>query len=176
MLEFTSALVNFAFNEIGVREETKNSGVRIAEYQRATTLGAGPYPWCAAFVAWCLRETLKDQYVAQLLVANKILPSVRNAESWRCKSAKAFDWESWAKNNKLHVIPNASALAKRGDIIVYDFSHIGIVALDQLPNERVVTAIEGNTNVKGWREGDGVYAKTRRADSNIVACYIRMPV
>lgn len=176
MIEFTNALVNYAFNEIGVREETKNSGVRIAEYQSATTLGPGPHPWCAAFTAWCLRQTLSDKAVVDSLVKNKILSSVSAVESWRCKSARVFDWEPWAKKNKLLVIPNAASLAKRGDFVVYDFSHMGIVALDQLTTERVITAIEGNTNIRGSRNGDGVYAKTRRVDPSVIACYIRMPI
>ncbi len=176
MMEFTSALVNYAFNEVGVREEQKNSGERISVYQTATTLGPGPYSWCAAFVAWCLQQTVREKYVARMLVDSRIIISAASIESWRCKSARAFDWEPWARANNLTVIPNAASPAKRGDIVVYDFSHIGIVALDQLPTERVITAIEGNTNIKGSRNGDGVYAKTRRADSSIIACYIRMPV
>ena len=174
MSEFTSTLVNFAFNEIGVREETKNSGARIAVYQEATTLGSGSYPWCAAFVAWCLKQTIETPAVAKELVSSGVVPSVAALNSWRCKSARAFDWEPWAKLRGLRVIPNASVLAKRGDIVVYDFSHIGIIALDQLSTERTITAIEGNTNYRGLRDGDGVYARTRKADGSVITCYIRI--
>jgi len=176
MIEFTSALVNYAFNEIGVRETSNNVGARIAEYQTATTLGSGAYPWCAAFAAWCLQKTLRDARVAQALVTAKIIPSLAAVELWRCKSARVFDWRPWAENAGLTIIPNAIAPAKRGDFVVYDFSHIGIVALDQLATENVITAIEGNTNIRGSRNGDGVYAKTRRVDPSVIACYIRMPI
>jgi len=172
--EFVETLVYTAFNEIGVREETKNAGTRIREYQTATTLGEGVYPWCAAFVSWCLKRTLESPQIEKLLRNQGILRPEVSTRTWRCRSARAFDWVPWARKNNLQVIENAVALARKGDIIVYDFSHIGIVAIDQLASEHHVVAIEGNTNYKGLRDGDGVYARHRPADPSIITAYIRV--
>jgi hypothetical protein len=120
-----------------------------------------------------LKKTLEEPAVLKELVAAKILPSIAGAEAWRCKSARAFDWEKWGETRKLAVIKNAIAPARRGDIVVYDFSHIGIIALDQLPGDTSITAIEGNTGIRG-RVNDGVYARTRKVDSSIIASYIRI--
>jgi hypothetical protein len=49
--------------------------------------------------------------------------------------------------------------ARAGDFVVFDFSHIGIVAADQKAVTDNIQTIEGNTNGKGERDGlagDGV--------------------
>lgn len=172
--EFVRVLFDYAFNEIGVREETRNAGTRIREYQTATSLGEGVYPWCAAFTAWCLKKTLEVPGVEKLLRKEGIIRPEVNIRTWRCRSARAFDWIPWARKNNLLVIPDAVELAKKGDIVVYDFSHIGIVAIDQLSTEKHIVAIEGNTNSQGLRDGDGVYARQRPAVANVITAYIRI--
>jgi hypothetical protein len=57
--------------------------------------------------------------------------------------------------------------------VVFDFSHIGIVAEDSERGE--ITAIEGNTNGKGERDsesGDGVWRKYRAR--SLVKAFIRL--
>jgi len=49
---------------------------------------------------------------------------------------------------------------KRGDIVCFTFSHIGI-ALGSPDEAGNLLTCEGNTNAEGLREGDGVYKKTR---------------
>jgi hypothetical protein len=51
---------------------------------------------------------------------------------------------------------------RRGDILVFTFSHIGI-AVGDIGKDGIVQTIEGNTNAEGSREGDGVYRKRRHA-------------
>jgi uncharacterized protein YijF (DUF1287 family) len=49
---------------------------------------------------------------------------------------------------------------RRGDIVIYTFSHIGI-AVGEPDEDGMVYVVEGNTNNAGSREGDGVYRKHR---------------
>ena len=54
-------LVALARREIGTREAGGNNrGARVEEYQQATWLNPAPWPWCAAFTCWLLREWLRD--------------------------------------------------------------------------------------------------------------------
>lgn len=62
-------------------------------------------------------------------------------------------------------------MAHRGDIVVYTFSHIGIV--DGTGSGSVQT-IEGNTNEQGSREGTTCRKKQRALAQ--VRCFIRLPV
>ena len=55
-----SELVRLAEGEVGVIEnEGENSGERIREYQRASWLDVGAWPWCAAFICWLIREAAR---------------------------------------------------------------------------------------------------------------------
>lgn len=173
-VDLTQKLVDIAAAEVGTREEGGNNrGKRIETYMQSTWLPVGPWAWCAAFTGWVLREWLK-------------LPDVRTAlklttvdekyvmNKWRCRDAAAFGWLKWAKERGLYVTDEKEP-AKKGDIVVFDFSHIGIVAEDQLPGKDYIETIEGNTNGKGERDsvtGDGVWRKQRKV--NLVQAYIRL--
>ena len=76
-------------------------------------------------------------------------------EGWRCKDASAFGWEVWAKKWGLPVLPE-TALARIGDIVVYDFSHIGICSHDMHPGDSHILTIEGNTQGAHGAVRDGV--------------------
>jgi len=163
--DFICKLVNIALAEVGTREVGGNNlGPRIREYQSATWLAPGAWPWCAAFVAWVLHEWLKD---SDVLDAMKI-----RSPDWGCKDASAFGWEKWARAKGLKVIPETEK-AQAGDIVIFDFSHIGIVVEDQTGD--TINTCEGNTNGKGERDsvsGDGVWRKTRA--QSLTKCYIRL--
>jgi hypothetical protein len=142
---FSEALALAAESQVGQREEGNNGGAAVRKYQNATWLEPGAWPWCAAFVCWSFKEALKK--------------SVQPIQ--RPRTAGAWDFENWAKKEGAELIkPASDTLVKRGDILVYTFSHIGIAAMDELEGE--VETIEGNTNHGGDREGDGVYRKTRK--------------
>jgi hypothetical protein len=102
--------------------------------------------------------------------------SLRNnkeAENWRPQTAGAFDFERWAKEKGLQVL-NKKSLAKAGDLVVFEFSHIGIVVKDQISPDSI-ECIEGNTNGSGQRDstaGDGVWRKRRAA--SLVRSFIRI--
>ena len=53
---------------------------------------------------------------------------------------------------------------QRGDIVVFNFSHVGI-AVGPVDANGFVPTVEGNTNAAGSREGDGVYRKLRSIHS-----------
>ncbi len=156
-------LVEIATREVGVQEVGGNNrGPRIVEYQSATWLKPAAWPWCAAFICWIIREWLKE---AEVQTAYS-LTGTRAIEAWRPRTAGAFDFERWAKEKNLRVLPR-TAKAKAGDLVIFDFSHIGIVVKDQLGTSTIET-IEGNTNASGLRDsssGDGVWRKRRPVSS-----------
>jgi len=150
-----NALALIAENEIGVREiGGNNRGPRVREYQLATWTDPGVWPWCAAFVCWIIREWLKS-------------PSVKAVVNiQRPKTTGAFDFIRWAKEQDLRVLGENDP-CRRGDIVVFDFSHIGLVTEDSERGE--IESVDGNTNGKGERDsesGDGVWRKHRpRSDA-----------
>jgi hypothetical protein len=152
-------LVEIAQNEVGVRESGgNNKGQRIREYQAATELAPAAWPWCAAFVDWCIKEWLNDPQAVRWLNLKNSTP-----ESWRPKTALAYGLTRWAKNrpNTTNIFTEKD-VAMPGDIVTFDFSHVGIVVSD---NGSAIDTIEGNTNGRGDRDslfGDGVWKKTRK--------------
>lgn len=152
-------LVEIAQNEVGVREVGGNNrGDRIREYQAATDLAPAAWPWCAAFVDWCIKEWLNNPQAIRWLNLKK-----STSESWRPKTALAYGLTKWAKNR-----PNTTKIftekdiAMPGDIVTFDFSHVGIIVSD---NGSTIETIEGNTNGRGDRDsisGDGVWKKIRK--------------
>lgn len=156
-------LLAFAREEVGVLEESPNSGDRIRWYQSATALSPGAWPWCAAFVAQCLNLAIDAAGPVDLNTEAR-------RHNWRCRSARAYDWEQWAAARGLQILDENAPL-RPGDIVTFDFSHIGIVESESGPH-RVIT-IEGNTNADGSREGDGVYRRTRKR--TLIRRVIRLP-
>ena len=158
-------LIELATHEVGTHEVGGNNrGPRIEQYQAATWLKPAPWPWCAAFLCWILREWLFSSPEACDLLG---LDSKKKIEQWRPRTAGAFDFERWAKEQGVRVIAGRS-LAKTGDIVVFDFSHIGLVVKDQVSKSTTIETIEGNTNSKGTRDsntGDGVWRKRRSVSS-----------
>lgn len=141
---FAEELAQVAEAEVGTLEEGNNGGARVREYQGATWLEPAAWPWCAAFVCWCYREAMQTA-----------APGVK-----RPRTASAYDFERWARDEGALLMKPPGA-AKRGDIVVFRFSHIGVVVRDQVPGDSVLHTVEGNTNQAGEREGDGVWRKTR---------------
>jgi hypothetical protein len=164
-------LIDLAQKEVGTREAAvNNTGVRIEEYQGATWLAPGAWPWCAAFTSWLMREWVEDDQIREALR----LTSFPIAEKWRCRDASAFGWEKWAAQKGIALIPETEK-AKAGDFVVYDFSHIGLVVEDQPRQKTKILTIEGNTNGKGDRDsdtGDGVWRKERAP--SLAKSYIRI--
>lgn len=118
------------------------------------------YPWCAAFVSLCVQKLCSSS----ILYGDLIPP--------REPSVSRF-LNNWAKvNNCLIFKPDSDIFTiMKGDIVVFTFSHIGIVESN---NGTLITTIEGNTNDAGSREGIAVARKQRRM--GIIKSVIRLPM
>ena len=78
----------------------------------------------------------------------------------------------WAPSqNCLIFSPHSQHVAHKGDIVVFTFSHIGIV---ERGGNGALHTIEGNTNAEGSREGTTCRRKQRSLAQ--VRCLIRLPV
>jgi hypothetical protein len=151
------AILTIAAAEVGTREDGGNNrGVRIEEYQRATWIAVGAWPWCAAFCAWVLREAIRQS----------------GRQLKHCPDPAAYGWERWGRNHGWALLTEAER-AQPGDFVTFDFSHIGIVTADA--GDTILT-IEGNTNGRGDRDsvsGDGVWRKERAR--GLVKTFLRIP-
>ena len=152
-------LIAIASSQVGMREVGGNNcGDAVRKYQSATDLPPGAWPWCAAFVDWCIQEWLDIPQVVIWLDLKR-----RTPQEWRPKTGLAYAITAWAKQR-----PNTTDIftekdkAQLGDIVTFDFSHVGLVVEDC--GDHIIT-IEGNTNGKGERDsvsGDGVWRKIRQ--------------
>jgi hypothetical protein len=155
MSKLAPEIVRLARQEIGVEEvDGTNCGPRVNEYKAATWLPADkPWPWCAAFICWLVREALASTGVPQ----TKTFKRPRTAGAW--------DFENWslAQDKSTQTRKPHRGDIQPGDIVVFKFSHIGIA--ESAPDKNgIVTTIEGNTDGAGSREGGAVLRKRRRLD------------
>lgn len=130
-----------------------NKGPEIQEFFDAdsydpngTAPGDSGYAWCAAFVC----------RIVQLAMVGKTWTFTRPTTP----GAWAFEKWSLAQDNSTWTRKPPNGDIKRGDIVVFNFSHIGIAVSDTDANGWIDT-VEGNTNKKGEREGIAVMAKSR---------------
>lgn len=126
-------LISTAEGELGVRETGgNNQGIRIAEYLATVGLKR-PEPWCAAFLCWVYKKNGLNKPCSGW--SPDLFPKSRLARS-----------------------------ALPGNIIGIYFpelkriAHVGLIVGQR---HDLVMTIEGNTNVEGSREGDGVYRRAR---------------
>lgn len=129
------AIIETAKKEIGVREYTENAGPRVDQYNEY--LGLKKEPWCASFVSWCFGQAGYSQ----------------PRTAW---SPSLFPADRIAKN------PVAGMVLGIYFEHLRRIGHCGII--EEVRNDWVYS-IEGNTNVNGSREGDGVYRRIRHVRS-----------
>lgn len=158
---FPEMLARIAESQIGVREGKKNNtGERVVEYQKATWLQPGPWAWCAAFVCWCIFQTLSATGIKPLWT--------------RPRTAGAYDLERWAAGTGDYkkaqpgwtVLEAKTSTPKRGDIVTFTWSHVGIV-VGYDAKAHIVHTVEGNTGghtyqVSDSTSGDGVFKKAHK--------------
>lgn len=149
-----------------IRETSTNQGPGIARFWAATSYPTGykdRQPWCAATLAWIVREAAKRTYGATVPFR---LPT----------SARVLDWIDWARENKGHwqLLSPAKSTVMEGDIVGWDFNgdegggtHIGLATSDERKDGRFDTA-EGNTNAAGSRDGNGFYLKDNRTRKSAI--------
>ena len=142
-----NSLIEIALNEVGIVETSKNQGTGIEKYWQATNYKDGyknREPYCAAAVCWMIKQ-------AGLFT-----------EETRPKTASAFGFETWAKEIGLNVTKNPNKILK-GQIIVFNFSHVGIAVSDSDAKGNFQT-VEANTSSSehgSQRDGGGVFKRTR---------------
>jgi hypothetical protein len=131
-----------------------------ADYARISRSTTDGYAWCSSFVSLC----------TQKLIANSML--YRDVRPPREASVSRF-LNLWAPTQKCNVFPPSDSTYRpnKGDIVVFRFSHIGIV--DTVGSGQVRT-IEGNTNEAGSREGTTVRQKDR--PFSVIRSFIRLPI
>jgi hypothetical protein len=116
-------LSDIAASYIGVKETGNNragSSKKLLEIFEADNLVINDktdgYPWCAAFVSLCVQKLCKTSTLYSALIPPRE-PSVNRFLN------------VWAKHNNCLIFkPNSKVYnAIKGDIVVFTFSHIGIV-------------------------------------------------
>lgn len=152
-------IVQHALSKVGSREKGgANKGPDIQPFFDADSYdpnGAKPgddgYAWCAAFCCWAVKKAMEDG--GDFTFKRPTTPG-------------AFAFETWslAQDNSTQTKKNPGRDIKRGDLVIFKFSHIGI-ALGPPNASGVFPTCEGNTNGAGSREGDGVYQKARSISS-----------
>jgi hypothetical protein len=160
-------LADIAASYIGVKETGNNLAGKSKELlaifnadNLAPNGKTDGYPWCAAFVSFCIQKlNANSSYY------NGLIPP-REAAVSRFLSI-------WAKSNGCLIFDNKSInhQPQKGDIVVFIFSHIGIT---ESVNGGTIKTIEGNTNDAGSREGN-IVARKNRAKS-LIKAYIRLPI
>jgi hypothetical protein len=126
-------LVQLAENEIGVKEKTgKNDGPRVEEYLRTVGLMRGQ-PWCAALLSWIYAEAGFAKPRSGW--SPDLFPSARLARSALPGNVLGIYFAEYRR-----------------------IAHVGLIINQE---GDWINSVEGNTNITGSREGDGVYAKKR---------------
>jgi peptidoglycan hydrolase-like protein with peptidoglycan-binding domain len=144
------AALDVAAAQEGVREAARNRGPEVDRY--VLSLGLDPevgHPWCQAFVYWCF-----EQAAARARVANPCVRTAGVLKHWDAAPARARVYAEAALDRPALIRPGAVFIVDHGS----GRGHTGLVA--RVASGEVHT-VEGNTNARGSREGDGVYRKTR---------------
>lgn len=152
-------LSKIAAEDVGLEESPKgsNKGPALKKFFDADDLDGDGYPWCAAAVSYWVQRWIAANGVK--LKAPKIAGVIRFPE--------------WAKANGLVI---TKTRPKPNDIVVFTFSHIGVVEAVQFDGEGKfisIDTVEGNTNEDGSREGYKVCRKRRPAEQCKV--FLRLP-
>ncbi len=152
--------------ELGVKEAGYNSGKRVEEYLRYVNLGRGQ-PWCAAFICWVYGqagvENPRSGWTPDLFKEKNVI--WRRAESQQTYQVSSIRYQDEISLVPMSVHPTTNnQQPTTGDIFALFFpeknriAHAGFI--DQWGKTWLIT-VEGNTNIEGSREGDGVYRKRR---------------
>jgi len=138
-------LLHTAELQVGVREATgHNDGKMVEKYLRATGLGKG-YPWCAAFQAY-----IHDRAEVPAPHSARVVDWFRGSTVWRQEFGK---------------MPFAAKRGMVGGLYFRRLGRLGHIFLIVGEDKNNYYTIEGNTNIAGSREGDGVYRKIRSKKS-----------
>lgn len=145
MTPLVERALEIALSFEGIREVSRNRGPLIDQWLRDAGLDPekGSYAWCAAFVHACFKKAAEEMGLVNLF------PRTAGV-------LKAWDKAPlWARTSK----------PEPGCVFIIDHGagkgHTGFVHAVDWARERL-DCIEGNTNISGSREGDGVYRRSRK--------------
>lgn len=134
-----------AKTQLGVTESGgRNTGPEVDAYLFAVGLPPGN-PWCAAFVVWCYSQAAGELRILTLPIKR----TGKVTRLWDTSSARYGRQAPKVGDIYCHAT-DPSQLESPG--------HCGIVTL---VTDTTFSAIEGNTNKDGSREGDSVWQHTR---------------
>lgn len=162
-------LADIAVPYIGASEARGNrmgTDPRMREIFEADWIGdahaTDGYPWCCAFVSLCTQKLIRQH---PAFFGHLTPPRTASCSGFRTR---------WAPRNHCLIFgPNdATQRPHKGDVVLYTFSHIGIVRSVAADS---ITAIEGNTNEAGSREGTTVRGDKIRK-WNKIRCFVRFPI
>ena len=133
----TVTVLAIAQSQLGVREETgHNDGPAVEKYLAYTGNAKGD-PWCAAFVSWVFGQA--GYKAPRTAWSPALFPTMR--------------------------LSKAAMPATVFGIYFADKQRIAHAGLVERKRGNWVYTIEGNTNLAGAREGDGVYRKLRHLNT-----------
>ncbi|MGY4383020.1 hypothetical protein ACVWYN_000039 [Pedobacter sp. UYP24] len=142
-------LLDIARAQLGVREKTgKNDGIAVESYLKYVGFTKGN-PWCAAYVCWVFGQAgypaPRTAWSPGLFPANRVIKD----------DGSSFSSLRFPKDNGEHL---------RGLVFgIYfpDLKRIGHCGLVDGVQGDFIISLEGNTNLEGSREGQGVYRRLR---------------
>jgi|ERR1035437_6037185 hypothetical protein len=136
--------LEIALTQVGVCEKPKgsNAGPEVTPYLRSVGLNGG-FPWCMAFVYWCVNTA-----AAEMQLQNPLVKTAGVRRQW--------------DETKQRKLPKTSGGVKPGDIFIMEFGHgTGHTGFVKSIANGIVTTVEGNTNEDGSREGYEVAERER---------------
>jgi len=148
-----AAALGVAVSQDRVREHGgPNRGREVEGYLASVGASAG-HPWCQAFVYWCFDEAAKSVHSA-----NPVVKTAGVLDHWAKAPVDARVYARAAFDDPRLIRPGAIFIVDHGS----GKGHTGLVTR-VLAGE--IGTVEGNTNARGSREGDGVHEKTRTIGS-----------
>jgi hypothetical protein len=152
-MKFQDHLACIALSMVGRHEEPlgSNSGPLIQEFFAADDYKPNKsdkgYAWCASFVCRIVQLAMQGHGLTE------------TATFKRPRTPSAFGLAEWSREQDYTVLTKDSPKEiKRGDIVIFTWSHCGIAITDSSEKGRFET-VEGNTNAAGSREGTHVIHK-----------------
>jgi hypothetical protein len=118
------------------------------------------HSWCAAFVDWC---------VMQLLMKSPHATSLELPR--RPRTALAFELLQWGKSSNCTVFNGNHSAPTRGDIVVFNFSHTGIVVRSGAGH---FYSVEGNT-APSTGGNQGYVVEKRLRPQHALIGFVRLP-
>lgn len=142
-----------AISMVGLHEQPlgSNTGPLIQQFFSADNYRPNStddgYAWCASFVCRIVQLAMSSLGIAETTTFK------------RPRTPGAFALAAWSRDqdNTTHTKDFPKSDIKRGDIVIFDFSHCGIAITDAVSG--YFETVEGNTNLAGSREGTHVVHK-----------------